>query len=162
MVSAARLVLAVALVVGCTSEDGGDGGPDPVDAGNNLEQTLSGPELELFTAINAERTAQGLTELALKETILCAARAHAADVGPQGLCSHTGTDGSDPTARVERCGGTSSGWSGQIIACGASAGDVAVAGWAVDPQNGPHLLSATNITVGVGMDSNYWVAVFDN
>jgi uncharacterized protein YkwD len=137
-------VAALALSVGCGADYG----------------SLSEPERELFDLINDERTARGLQPVVLRDDLVCAARRHSDDVGPARSCSHTGTDGSSPTQRVDACGG--GGWTGEIIACGQGTPRAAVDAWLSSPGHNAIMLGASKREIGVAMTANYWTAIFDD
>jgi uncharacterized protein YkwD len=134
-------VALLALVFGCSSYEG-----------------LSAEEQELFELINEERAARGLPRVALRPELVCAARRHSDDVGPAQSCSHTGTDGSSPSERVNACGG--GGWSGEIIACGQSTARRAIDAWLGSPGHNAVMLGVSRREVGVAMTSNFWTAIF--
>jgi uncharacterized protein YkwD len=121
---------------------------------------LTAQEKDLLDTINAERAAMGLVPVVLRQTLICAAEAHSMDVGAVGSCSHTGTDGSDPTVRVQRCGG--GGWSGEIIACGQGTPRGAVDAWIGSPGHNAIMFGASKREIGVAMHNNYWTAIFDD
>lgn len=61
-------------------------------------------------AINVLKKQAPLPEFKLREGIMRAARDHASDIGPKGLASHTGSDGSNIGERLDRYGK----WMGKI------------------------------------------------
>lgn len=71
--------------------------------------TSEGPKA-VYEAINVLSSTAPVPELELKEGIARACRDHANDIGPKGSFSHTGSDGSNMGARLNRYGK----WNGQI------------------------------------------------
>ncbi len=61
-------------------------------------------------AINYLRTIDPLPALVMMNGLCKAAADHCADIGPKGLVTHTGTDGSDPGARASRHGTWENNW----------------------------------------------------
>lgn len=123
------------------------------------DSSLSATEDELLATINAERTSRGLSPVALRDDLLCAAQDHSADIGGREVCSHEGASGAGPGERVDACDG--SGWSGEIVACGQTTPRQAVDGWLNSPGHRGIMLDADQKTIGVAMSNNYWTAVFD-
>jgi hypothetical protein len=164
----------VALLCGCTGTidgggggnggggGGGGGGAEP-DAGGGggggtLYEQLSAPEQALFDILNEERVARDLEPLVLRASLVCAARRHSDDVGPVRSCSHTGTDGTSPTERVNDCGG--GGWTGEVIACGQSTARAAVDAWLGSTAGHREaILGESKREIGVAMTDNYWTGV---
>lgn len=107
--------------------------------------------------MNDVRQNMSLPLLEPLDHLMCAARRHADDVGPKNLCSHTGSDGSDPGDRAAACGG---GWSGEIIACGQATAADAVQAWLGSPGHRAVLTDPNNRHVGVAMNNHYWVGIF--
>ena len=131
----------------------GTNDPDPVT------DELSAVEVQLFEAINRERTDRGLQAVALRSDLNCAAQIHSEDIGERRACTHTGSDGSSPGSRVASCSG--SGWSGEIVACGHSTAEGAVQGWLGSPGHHDIMLTPGQRWIGVAMHNNYWTAIFD-
>ncbi|MEG5052769.1 MULTISPECIES: CAP domain-containing protein [unclassified Microcoleus] len=73
----------------------------------------------LDEAIRVLRSTSPLPALNPSRGMSLAAKDHVNDIGPKGLVTHTGTDGSDPTQRVDRYG---QGYAGENIDFGASSG----------------------------------------
>lgn len=144
---------------GATPTADAAGAADAAPAGPLYDQ-LSPDEQQLFDTINAERTMRGLTPVVLRDTLICAARRHSDDVGPKGLCSHTGSDGSSPGTRVQACGG--GGWTGEIIACGQQTPRGAVDAWLNSPGHRDIMLDGAKREIGVAVTNNYWTGIFDN
>ena len=120
---------------------------------------------EIWRQINGERDRQGLYQLAYNEKLALAAQWHAEDCSQRGSCSHTGSDGSDESVRVQRAG--YQGTVDESWAMAASPGDAVF--WWLDqvPPNDWHrrmLLSDRLKEVGVGVApagyGHYFIAVF--
>jgi len=105
--------------------------------------------------LNAQRANAGLAPVVLNSKLACAAQAHAQDIGPKSSCSHTGSDDSSPFTRMTACGYSYS-QAGEIIACGQTDAQSAVAAWMSDI---PHkeIVLGPYTQVGISMVDNYWV-----
>jgi uncharacterized protein YkwD len=114
---------------------------------------------EVVRIINQVRAAHGLYALTYNETLAVAAQGHANDCSQRGWCSHTGSDGSDPRARIIRAGYTPASWA-ECWAMSLSP-QHAVDMWMDEvPPNDPHrrtLLSVYQTEIGVGVaDAGGW------
>lgn len=136
-----------------------------------LEETPIPPddlavEEYIATQINQRRQAAGLPALALNSALTQAARAHCHDMSGQAYPSHTGSDGSSASDRVERAGYAGT-YVGEIIAWGTWGSDDAIEWWM---NSGPHrsmILSAWATEFGVGymrdpesLYENFWTVDF--
>ena len=65
--------------------------------------TIEGPRA-LDEAVRALRATRPAARFAASRGMSRAARGHAEDIGPRGITSHTGSNGSDPFARLQCCG----------------------------------------------------------
>ncbi len=131
----------------------------PPDAGPDYTM-LSPQEQELFEIINAERVALGLGTVQLRTDLNCAAARHSQDIGTTQTCTHTGSDGSSPSTRVQDCGGA--GWSGEIVACGQGTPRSAVDAWIGSPGHNAIMFTPGQQYIGVAMHNNFWTAIFDS
>jgi len=134
-----------------TAQGSPDAGPDVT--------MLSPLEQELFETINAERVAMGLGAVELRSDLNCAAARHSLDIGATQTCTHTGSDGSSPSTRVQDCSG--SGWSGEIVACGQGTPRSAVDAWIGSPGHNAIMFTPGQRYIGVAMYNNFWTAIFD-
>jgi len=80
--------------------------------------------------------------------------------------SHTGSDGSDPSQRLDRVGYLWI-WVGENIAAGQETADEVVPGWLRSPDHLANILSANAVSAGVAMARNpasehvtFWVMVY--
>lgn len=85
--------------------------------------------------LNAERARRGLPALAWHPQVYSAAAAHSADMAASRTMSHTGSDGTNAGARLERAGFAWGAWAENIGAGYADAGAM-YQGWFGSP---PHL-----------------------
>lgn len=120
------------------------------------------PELEqaLIDAINAERIALGLSPPHRDERLIQAARRHSLDMATNRFCDHTGSDGSDPLARIRESGYPMASGS-EVIACGYQTPDDVVRAWKNSPGHWAILTSATYVDIGCGAvqasnGTRYW------
>ncbi len=120
---------------------------------------------EVFQFINQIRDEHGLTPYTRNEVLERAAQLHGQDSAQRGELSHTGSDGSNVTTRVQRAGYEAAGVS-EITVTGNSSQ------WAVDwwmdetPPNDPHrsaILSTWYSEIGVAVvpagDTHYFIAI---
>ena len=96
-----------------------------------------------------------MAAVVLNAKLACAAQGHAADIGPRASCGHAGSDGSSPFTRMAGCGYSFS-RAGEIIACGQTGAEAAVAAWMSDA---PHrdIVLGPYTEVGIAMVDLYWV-----
>jgi uncharacterized protein YkwD len=104
---------------------------------------------QLQTAINAERTDNGLTALNTNAQLATAARNHAVDMLCNNYFSNIGLDKSTPEERVARAGFTGTGVAEFIYAAPAGTPQDAVNWWINNPQNNEQLLSADSNVLGI-------------
>jgi uncharacterized protein YkwD len=89
-------------------------------------------ERQTVELINVRRVAMGLPALRVDATLVNAARRHSSDIGPRGLCQHTGTDGSSPWDRIAQAGYSGSG-RGEVVGCNYNTPLAVVTGWWASP-----------------------------
>ena len=120
---------------------------------------------EVFERINELRAQNGLPAYARNPLLEQAALLHAQDTAQQGELTHTGSDGSEPSARVERTGYAAVGVS-EITVTGNSV-EWAINWWMDEqPPNDPHrraILSDSYKDIGVAVveagHTHFFVAV---
>jgi uncharacterized protein YkwD len=114
---------------------------------------------ELLNIINQERVKRRLPTLVEKTELVCAATKHAKDIGTRRVCSHTGSNGSNPGQRISSCGLKAMAW-GEIVACGQRTPRAAVDAWIKSPGHYAIMFSKNYKYFGDGMTNNYWAVVF--
>jgi uncharacterized protein YkwD len=114
---------------------------------------------ELLDTINKERAARSLPRLTEKTELTCAAAKHSKDIGTRRVCSHTGSNGSNPGTRINSCGLRPLAW-GEIVACGQKTPRAAVDAWIKSPGHYAIMFSKTYRYFGGAMFNNYWTVVF--
>lgn len=121
---------------------------------------------QLLKLTNQERQAAGLPPLNLSSALTQAAQNHAEDMAKNGLMSHQGSNGSNPTERANQAGYRSS-YIGENISAGRDIPQSVVKAWIDDPQHRQNLLNPNYTDVGFGYvkDKNsqyqdYWVQLF--
>jgi uncharacterized protein YkwD len=167
--------MSLLLVAACGSDDtpgpSGDPAPGGVDAGASgtvdaaptpprpdAAPALPADAQTLFDAINLARTAAGRPVVAVNPTLVCAAAAHASDIGAAMTCGVAGSDGTTFEQRVTTCGG--SGFRQVLVNCGNETAQSVVDTWLEkEPER---LLDATWEQVGVAMSNDHWVIAFDD
>jgi uncharacterized protein YkwD len=93
---------------------------------------LTPQEQQTVDLINGRRVAMGLAPLRVNQQLTSAARRHSNDIGPAGICSHTGTDGSSPWDRIDQAGYAGFGM-GEVVGCGYTTPQGVVDGWWASP-----------------------------
>lgn len=91
----------------------------------------------------------GLGELRIDPALVSAARRLSNDIGPAGLCQHTGTDGSTPWSRIADAGYTGNAL-GEVVGCGFSTAQGVVDAWWNSPGHYAILTDPNANDVGCG------------
>ena len=89
---------------------------------------LTPEEQETVDLINSRRAVLGLPTLRVDIPLVMAARRHSNDIGPRGLCQHTGTDGSSPWDRIAQAGYAGQG-RGEVVGCNYDTPAAVVQSW---------------------------------
>lgn len=120
---------------------------------------------ELLELTNAERQRIGLAPLVLSTTLNSAAQRHAEDLVRNGIFSHTGSDGSQPSDRALDAGYPFR-YVGENIAAGGSTASMTMQQWMNSAGHRDNILKPEYTEVGFGYvaDENtpyryYWVQV---
>ena len=113
---------------------------------------LTAQEQQTIDIINARRSSMGLATLRSDPALHRATRRHTADIGPQNLCQHNGTDGSSPWDRAAQAGYTGFAM-GEVVGCGYQTAQSVVDGWWASPGHYAVLTSADARAIGCG----WWV-----
>lgn len=145
------------------------GGIDDQDTGSGWEDVscdgwdadLAAGEQAALDAANTARAAgavcfEGRFEptgaLVMNEALRCAARLHSVDMAVHDMFSHTGTDGSDVSRRVEAQGYTTWTTLGENIAAGHDDADATIAQWlASDQGHCANLMDPDFTEAGIGL-----------
>ncbi len=122
--------------------------PPPPPAGFQL----TAQEQQMVDLINQRRANMGLSTLRVNEPLTMAARRHSADIGPNRLCQHNGTDDSTPWSRASDAGYTGFA-SGEVVACNFSTALGAVDGWWNSPGHYGILVGTAPNEIGCG----WWI-----
>jgi uncharacterized protein YkwD len=116
--------------------------------------------------VNEERARHGLPPLTADTLLVRAARRHAEDMAAHGFISHTGSDGSDPSQRLDSVGYLWI-WVGENVAAGQETPDEVVPGWIRSPAHQANILSPDFVSAGVAVARNpaaeyvtYWAMVY--
>ncbi|MFQ5593351.1 MAG: S8 family serine peptidase [Anaerolineae bacterium] len=136
--------------------------PTPTPTATPVGESILLPDLEqpLIDAINQQRAAEGLPPLHRDERLMQAARRHGLDMADNELCSHTGSDGSNPFDRIGDSGYPMASGS-EVIACGYQTPDDVVQGWWNSPPHRIILTSESYVDIGCGVAqapsrTRYW------
>ena len=156
-----KLVLSALLLFGCGGQipggSGGSGGGGGGGAGGEQPIPTEGDVAGLAAAVNKVRAGRGLSQIPILPALNCAAQRHANDIGPKGICGHTGSDGTSPWQRAGDCGTSAN---GEIVACGQGSADQATQAWTFSPGHAMIMYDPSQKFMGVGMVNNYWVVIF--
>ncbi|WTJ00648.1 CAP domain-containing protein [Streptomyces sp. NBC_00723] len=121
----------------------------------------SGTSARIVQLVNAERSKVGCSPVALNAVLTKAAQAHSEDMAAQQNMSHTGSDGSDPGARITRAGYV---WStyGENVAYGYTTPEQVMSGWMSSPGHKANILNCAFKEIGVGLaqPGSYWTQDF--
>ncbi|MEV7556842.1 CAP domain-containing protein [Streptomyces sp. NPDC089795] len=121
----------------------------------------SGSVAQVLALVNQERAAAGCSAVSLNAKLTKAAQDHSADMAAHSNMSHTGSDGSDPGARITRAGYT---WStyGENVAYGYSTPEKVMEGWMNSQGHRENILNCSFKEIGIGLaqPGNYWTQDF--
>ncbi|WP_299282478.1 CAP domain-containing protein [uncultured Tateyamaria sp.] len=113
----------------------------------------------VLAAVNAERAAKGRSALAYDAQLEAAAAAHAQDMARAGFFSHTGSDGSDISVRLQRVGYPFC-FGAENIAAGQRSLNEVMAAWMGSPGHRKNILHRKAEEVGLAQGpGNHWVMV---
>jgi len=127
------------------------------------EPKLSKDEQEVVDLTNAERKVANLPPLKVNDTLMAAARAHAANMAKQGKLDHV-LDGKKHSDRT-KAAGYASGFVGENISWNSKDPKETVAGWMNSQGHKDNILNKDYADIGVAMTKSekgepYWVQVF--
>lgn len=121
----------------------------------------SGDIAQVLALVNQERAAAGCQAVSLNAKLTKAAQDHSADMAAHSNMSHTGSDGSDPGARITRAGYT---WStyGENVAYGYSTPEKVMEGWMNSQGHRENILNCSFKEIGIGLaqPGYYWTQDF--
>ncbi|MFG2991395.1 CAP domain-containing protein [Streptomyces sp. NPDC048257] len=121
----------------------------------------SGDVAAVLALVNQERAAAGCSAVSLNAKLTKAAQDHSADMASHSNMSHTGSDGSDPGARITRAGYT---WRtyGENVAYGYSSPEKVMEGWMNSQGHRENILNCSFKEIGIGLaqPGNYWTQDF--
>ncbi|MEU9416924.1 CAP domain-containing protein [Streptomyces sp. NPDC048272] len=121
----------------------------------------SGPAAEVVALVNQERAKAGCSALTVNAKLTTAALNHSKDMAAHSNMSHTGSDGSDPGARITRAGYS---WMtyGENVAYGYSTPEQVMNGWMNSPGHRQNILNCAFKEIGVGLaePNSYWTQDF--
>ncbi len=123
----------------------------------DVEQPENPEQPKLLTVMNQYRANAGMKPLTIDIGLNCAAQGHSIDIGSSKRCSHSGSDGSTPWDRAERCNTSAQ---GEIIACGQRTEEQAVQAWYQSTGHRNIMLNSRFERVGMAMHNYYWTAIF--
>ncbi|MFE1875441.1 CAP domain-containing protein [Streptomyces sp. NPDC059496] len=121
----------------------------------------SGDIAQVLALVNQERAAAGCQAVSLNAKLTKAAQDHSADMASHSNMSHTGSDGSDPGARITRAGYA---WStyGENVAYGYSTPEKVMEGWMNSQGHRENILNCSFKEIGIGLaqPGYYWTQDF--
>ncbi|MEU2155370.1 CAP domain-containing protein [Streptomyces sp. NPDC019396] len=135
--------------------------PKPATTASKPAAPATGDAARIVALVNAERSKAGCSPVKLNATLSKAAQAHSEDMASHKNMSHTGSDGSDPGARITRAGYD---WStyGENVAYGYDSPESVMAGWMDSPGHKANILNCEFKEIGVGLaqPNDYWTQDF--
>ncbi|MBQ0985637.1 CAP domain-containing protein [Streptomyces sp. F63] len=141
--------------------------PEPVEtagqpAGTAPEAAATGVAAEVLRLVNQARANAGCAPVTADERLDSAAQKYSRAMASSGNFSHTGTDGSDVSERVEREGYT---WStvGENIAMGQPDAAAVMDGWMNSEGHRANILNCDFKEMGLGLHESggpWWTQVF--
>lgn len=121
------------------------------------------PVYQVVNRVNAERAKVGLPALQIDDRLMLAAQRHSEDQAFHNHMSHTGSDGSNVSTRLDRVGYAWRGWA-ENVAYGQRDAATVVTAWMNSAGHRANNLSGnTQVGVGLAYSSNgtpYWTMVF--
>jgi uncharacterized protein YkwD len=118
----------------------------PAQAGPTLVQ-------QVITLTNQQRAAHGCGALAPDPALGRAAQNHSTDMAAHDYVGHTGSDGSDPGARIGAAGYRAGAWA-ENVAAGQPTAAAVVRAWMTSPEHSANILNCALTNVGVGYGVN--------
>ncbi|MFF2196746.1 CAP domain-containing protein [Streptomyces sp. NPDC058157] len=111
--------------------------------------------------VNQERAAAGCPALTVNPMLTQAAQDHSADMAAHATMSHTGSDGSDPGARITRAGYPWQAY-GENVAYGYGTPEQVMEGWMNSPGHRRNILDCSYREIGIGLaqPGQYWTQDF--
>ncbi|MER7736225.1 CAP domain-containing protein [Streptomyces erythrochromogenes] len=135
--------------------------PQPPKTSTAPAPAASGSVAAVLALVNQERAAAGCQAVTLNAKLTKAAQDHSADMAANSNMSHTGSDGSDPGARITRAGYA---WStyGENVAYGYSTPEKVMEGWMNSPGHRENILNCSFKEIGIGLaqPNSYWTQDF--
>jgi hypothetical protein len=122
--------------------------------------------VQMLYRVNQARCAQGIAPVALNVQLFLAAQRHSMDMARNNWFSHSGTDGTDPWARIAQSGYRGFG-TGENIAAGQTFADEAFEGWMNSAGHHANIMNPSSREMGIALISNpyaqyrnYWTQNF--
>ena len=148
-----------------SSEDGTSGGSDPGDADDgNTDPGDDDPDLSSFAsarlaAVNAEREATGAPPLTWNDHLEAAALGHTQDMADNNFLSHTGSDGSSMSQRIQDAGYDYHACA-ENIAVGQTSIEQVMNAWMNSSGHRTNILNSSYEHLGAARVGNYWTQNF--
>ncbi|WP_438489445.1 CAP domain-containing protein [Streptomyces sp. S186] len=111
--------------------------------------------------VNKERSKAGCAPLTVNAKLAKAAQDHSKDMADHRNMSHTGSDGSDPGARIKGAGYNWNSY-GENVAYGYATPESVLAGWMSSPGHKRNILDCSFKETGIGLaqPGDYWTQDF--
>ncbi|ETK80308.1 hypothetical protein L915_13997 [Phytophthora nicotianae] len=109
----------------------------------------NGFQAELLNAVNRERAAQGLSPLCMNTKLQNAAQGHSDDMAAKDYMSHTGSDGSKMSERIQRAGYDRTA-AGENVAAGHTSVEEVMTAWMHSPRHRDNILRKKFTMFGCG------------
>ncbi|KAJ1552254.1 hypothetical protein HK096_000850, partial [Nowakowskiella sp. JEL0078] len=112
--------------------------------------------------VNQLRSAAGLGYLTIDSRLNTCAQSHAQDMNDNVGLSHSGSDGSTPGQRIQKCVGSSNIYAGENAGAGYDNDISVIVAWFNSPEHKANLLGANYNSIGIGRVGTYWVENFSS
>lgn len=123
----------------------------------------AGPEAQVLSLVNRERTAAGCPAIHVDARLATAARLHSQDMADQDYFDHTSLDGRLPFDRIAAAGYPDG--SAENIAAGQADAEAVMDSWMNSAGHRANILDCGNRAIGVGVGRGgsygiYWTQTF--
>ena len=125
----------------------------PAPAAGTAQAPLVSPAQQVIALVNQQRAAHGCGAVAPDPALGRAAQDHSTDMAAHDYVGHTGSDGSDPSARMAAAGFHATSW-GEAVAAGQPTSATAVQAWMNSSEHRAIILNCGLRDAGAGYGVN--------
>jgi uncharacterized protein YkwD len=111
------------------------------------------PAQQVIALVNQQRAAHGCGAVTLDPALGRAAQDHSTDMALHDYVGHTGSDGSDPGARLAAAGFRATAW-GEDVAAGQPTATAVMQAWVTSAEHRANILNCGLTSAGVGYGVN--------